>query len=134
MVMIGGAMLLFVLDPTMLDSLFQGNTTEVGEIAGETVDGRKFQERVDETIANYKTQTGQTTIDVATTDQLREQTWNQMVRDIVFGQELEAAGVRVSKEELYDMVQGANPHPQVVQAFTNPETGQFDRAQVVIFL
>lgn len=127
-------MLLFVLDPTMLDSLFQGNTTEVGEIAGETVDGRKFQERVDETIANYKTQTGQTTIDNATTDQLREQTWNQMVRDIVFGQELEATGVRVSKEELYDMVQGSNPHPQVVQAFTNPETGQFDRAQVVNFL
>ena len=134
MVMIGGAMLLFVLDPTMLDSLFQGNTTEVGEIAGETVDGRRFQERVDETIANYKTQTGQTTIDAATTDQLREQTWNQMVRDIVLGQELEAAGVKVSTEELYDMVQGANPHPQVVQAFTNPETGQFDRAQVVNFL
>ena len=134
MVMIGGAMLLFVLDPTMLDSLFQGNPTEVGEIAGETIDGRKFQQRVDETIANYKTQTGQSTIDNATTDQLREQTWNQMVRDIVFGQELEAAGVRVSKEELYDMVQGSNPHPQVVQAFTNPETGQFDRAQVVSFL
>lgn len=134
MVMIGGAMLLFVLDPTMLDSLFQGNTTEVGEIAGETVDGRRFQERVDETIANYKTQTGQTTIDAATTDQLREQTWNQMIRDIVLGQELEAAGVKVSTEELYDMVQGANPHPQVVQAFTNPETGQFDRAQVVNFL
>lgn len=134
MVMIGGAMLLFVLDPTMLDSLFQGNTTDVGEIAGETIDGRRFQERVDETIANYKTQTGQTTIDNATTDQLREQTWNQMIRDIVFGQELEDAGVRVSKEELYDMVQGANPHPQVIQAFTNPETGQFDRAQVANFL
>jgi peptidyl-prolyl cis-trans isomerase D len=134
MVMIGGAMLLFVLDPTMLDSLFQGNPTEVGNIAGETVEGRKFQERVDETIANYKTQTGQSTIDNATTDQLRDQTWNQMVRDIVLGKELDAAGVRVSNEELYDMVQGANPHPQVVQAFTNPETGQFDRAQVVNFL
>lgn len=134
MVMIGGAMLLFVLDPTMLDSLFQGNPTEVGEIAGQTVDGRKFQERVDETIANYKNQTGQTSIDNATTDQLRDQTWNQMVRDIVLGQELDAAGVRVSKEELYDMVQGSNPHPQVVQAFTNPQTGQFDQAQVIAFL
>lgn len=134
MVMIGGAMLLFVLDPTMLDSLFQGNPTEIGQIAGETVDGRKFQERVDETIANYKTQTGQTSVDNATTDQLRDQTWNQLVRDIVLNAELDAAGVRVSKEELYDMVQGSNPHPQVVQAFTNPETGQFDQAQVIAFL
>jgi peptidyl-prolyl cis-trans isomerase D len=133
MVMIGGAMLLFVLDPTMLESLFSGSNTEVGEIAGNTVDGRKFQNQVEETIANYKTQTGQTTLDNATTDQLREQTWNQMVRDIVLGDELDAAGVKVSSEELYDLVQGNNPHPQVVQAFTNPETGQFDRAQVAQF-
>ncbi|MFT6761342.1 MAG: peptidyl-prolyl cis-trans isomerase D, partial [Psychroserpens sp.] len=125
MVMIGGAMLLFVLDPTMLDSLFSGNPSEIGEISGNTVDGRKFQEKVDVTVANYKTQSGQTTIDNATTDQLREQTWSQMVREIVFGDELEAAGVRVSNEELYDLVQGNNPHPQVVQAFTNRETGQF---------
>ena len=133
MVMIGGAMLLFVLDPTMLDSLFSGSTTEVGEIAGNTIDGRNFQNKVDETIANYKTQTGQNTIDNATTDQLREQTWNQMVRDIVLGDELDAAGVKVSSEELYDLVQGNNPHPQVVQAFTNPETGQFDRTQISQF-
>lgn len=133
MVMIGGAMLLFVLDPTMLDSLFSGSNTEVGEIAGNTVDGRNFQDKVDETIANYKTQTGQTTIGNATTEQLREQTWNQMVRDIVLGDELDAAGVKVSSEELYDLVQGNNPHPQVVQAFTNPETGQFDRVQIAQF-
>ena len=133
MVMIGGAMLLFVLDPTMLDSLFSGNPSEIGEIAGNTVDGRKFQEQVDVTVANYKTQTGQTTIDPSTEDQLREQTWNQMVREIVFGDELEAAGIRVSDEELYDLVQGNNPHPQVVQAFTNRETGQFDRAQISQF-
>ena len=130
MVMIGGAMLLFVLDPTMLDSLFSGNPTEIGEISGNTVDGRNFQEQVDITVANYKSQTGQTTIDAATTDQLREQTWNQMVRDIVFGDELESSGIRVSDEEVYDLVQGSNLHPQVVQAFTSPETGQFDRSQI----
>ncbi len=134
MVMIGGAMLLFVLDPTMLDSLFSGSNTEIGEIAGTTVDGRKFQIKVDETIANYKNQTGQSSLDNATTDQLREQTWNQMVRDIVYGQEMDASGVRVSGEELYDLVQGNNPHPQVVQAFTNPQTGQFDRLQIEQFL
>ena len=134
MVMIGGAMLLFVLDPTMLDSLFTGNPTEIGQIAGTTVDGRKFEDQVQETIENYKTQTGQGSIDNNTTDQLRDQTWEQMVRDIVFGEELDATGVRVSSEELYDLVQGNNPHPQVVQAFTNPETGQFDQAQVIAFL
>ncbi len=136
LLLIGGAMLAFILGDLLNSGSFilNGSPTEVGEIAGETVDGRIFQERLDEAIANYKNQTGQSTIDNNTTNQLREQTWNQMVREVVLGQEFEALGVRVSKEELYDMVQGNNPHPQVVQAFTNPETGQFDRAQVMSFL
>lgn len=114
--------------------LLNGSPTEVGKIAGHTVDGRAFEAKVQESIANYKEQTGQTTIDNATTDQLREQTWQQMVREFVLGEELDATGVRVSSEELYDLVQGNSPHPQVVQAFTNPETGQFDQAQVISFL
>ena len=136
MILIGGAMLAFILGDLLNSGSFilNGSPTEVGEIAGNTVDGRAFEERVQVSIENYKTQTGQSTVDNATTDQLREQTWQQMVREFVLGQELDATGVRVSAEELYDLVQGNNPHPQVVQAFTNPETGQFDQAQVISFL
>ena len=136
MILIGGAMLAFILGDLLNSGgfLLNGSPTEVGEIAGHTVDGRAFEAKVQESIANYKEQTGQTTIDNATTDQLREQTWQQMVREFVLGEELDATGVRVSSEELYDLVQGNNPHPQVVQAFTNPETGQFDQAQVISFL
>lgn len=136
LLLIGGAMLAFILGDLFSSGgfLLNGSPTEVGEVAGVTVDGRAFQERVDQTIENYKTQTGQTSLDNATTDQLREQTWNQMVREIVMDQELDGLGIRVSKEELYDMVQGSNPHPQVMQAFTNPQTGQFDRSQVMNFL
>lgn len=136
LILIGGAMLAFVLQDLFSSSSFilNGSPTEVGEIAGVAVDGRTFQDRVDQTIDNYKTQTGQNSVDNATTEQLREQTWNQLVREIVMDEELDAVGVRVSKEELYDMVQGNNPHPQVVQAFTNPQTGQFDRTQVLNFL
>jgi len=136
LILIGGAMLAFILGDLLNSGgfLLNGSPTEVGEIAGNTVDGRAFEARVQESIDNYKAQTGQSTVDNATTDQLREQTWQQMVREFVLGQELDAAGVHVSAEELYDLVQGNNPHPQVVQAFTNPETGQFDQAQVISFL
>ncbi len=136
LIMIGGAMLAFILGDLFSSGgfLLNGSPTDIGEIAGNTIDGRIFESKVQETITNYKNQTGQSTIDAATTDQLREQTWNQMVRDLVLNQELEAAGVKVSSDELYDLVQGSNPHPQVVQAFTNPETGQFDQAQVISFL
>ncbi|MFC2176580.1 peptidylprolyl isomerase, partial [Bacteroidota bacterium] len=134
--MIGGAMLAFILGDLLSSGEFltKGSPTEVGEIAGNTIDGRIFEAKVQETIEAYKGQTGQTNLDAATTDQLREQTWNQMVRDYVLNQELDELGVTVSSDELYDMVQGSNPHPQITQAFTNPQTGQFDPAQVLGFL
>lgn len=136
LILIGGAMLAFILGDLINSGgfLLNGSATQVGEIAGTAIEGRTFEERVQQSIDNYKSQTGQTTIDNATTDQLRDQTWQQMVRDIVLGEEMDAAGVHVSTEELFDMVQGNNPHPQVVQAFTNPQTGQFDQAQVIAFL
>jgi len=136
LIMIGGAMLAFILGDLINSGgfLLNGSQTEVGVIAGTGIEGKDFEARVQEAIENYKNQSGQSSVDANTTDQLREQTWNQMVRDIVFGNELDAAGVKVSADELFDMVQGSNPHPQVVQAFTNPQTGQFEPAQVVAFL
>jgi len=136
LIMIGGAMLAFILGDLLNSGSFilNGSPTDIGEIAGNTIDGRNFESKVQETIENYKTQSGQSSIDAATTDQLREQTWNQMVRDLVMTQELAAAGVKVSSDELYDLVQGNNPHPQVVQAFSDPATGQFDQARIINFL
>ena len=43
-------------------------------------------------------------------------------------------GVAVCPEELFDMVQGNDPHPQVKQAFTDPNTGVFNPSKVLQFL
>lgn len=136
LIMIGGAMLAFILGDLFSSGNFlvSGSQTEVGAVAGQVIEGRDFEARVQQAIDNYKAQTGQSSITAATTDQLREQTWNQLLREIILDRELEEVGVAVSGDELYDMVQGANPHPQVVQAFTDPNTGQFDNAQVFAFL
>ncbi len=136
LIMIGGAMLAFILGDLFSSSNFlvSGSQTEIGVVAGEAIEGRDFEDRVQQAIDNYKAQSGQTTVNATTTDQLREQTWNQLLRDIVMDSEMEELGVTVTADEIYDMVQGNNPHPQVVQAFTDPNTGRFDNAQVVAFL
>jgi len=136
LIMIGGAMLAFILGDLFSSSNFivSGSQTEVGVIAGEAIEGREFEEKVQQAIENYKNQSGQSSITAATTDQLREQTWNQLLREIVLNNEMEAVGINVSADELFDMVQGANPHPQVKQAFTDPNTGRFDSQQVYNFL
>ncbi|MFT4680552.1 MAG: peptidyl-prolyl cis-trans isomerase D [Granulosicoccus sp.] len=136
MIVIGGAMVAFILGDLMSsgNTLFAGNPTEIGEVAGESIDGQKFEILVQDAIENYKRNYKIPSVDAKMTDQIREQTWNQMTEDIVYDQELEALGIKVTPDELYDMIQGNNPHPQVVQAFTSPETGQFDRNQVMTFL
>ncbi len=136
LIMIGGAMLAFILGDLFSSSNFlvSGSQTEIGVVAGEAIEGRDFEARVQQAIENYKTQSGQTSITAATTDQLREQTWSQLLRDIVLEREMEALGVMVTADEIFDMVQGNNPHPQVVQAFSDPNTGRFDNAQVYAFL
>ncbi|MCF8257782.1 MAG: SurA N-terminal domain-containing protein [Flavobacteriales bacterium] len=136
LIMIGGALLAFILGDLFSSSNFlvSGSQTEIGVVAGEAIEGRDFEARVQQAIDNYKAQSGQTNVNATTTDQLREQTWNQLLRDIVMDREMEELGVTVTADEIYDMVQGNKPHPQVVQAFTDPNTGQFDNAQVFAFL
>lgn len=136
LVIIGGAMVAFILGDLFSSSSFlvSGSQTEVGSVAGESIEGRDFEAKVQTSIDNYKAQSGQTTVTAATTDQLREQTWTQLMRDIVMNREMDELGVAVTPDEIFDMVQGANPHPQVVQAFTDPNTGQFDSGQVFAFI
>ncbi len=43
-------------------------------------------------------------------------------------------GIAISPEELYDLVNGNNPHPIVRQLFTDPQTGYFDHNAVINFI
>ena len=114
-------------------SLFGTNSQEVGEIAGEKIMIADFQKKVEEATANYTAQTGRGP-DEQQQQLIRDQVWNQLVLDIAYKKEFDALGLKVSDEELVDMVQGNNIHPSVRQQFTNPQTGQFDKTFVIQFL
>ena len=65
---------------------------------------------------------------------LRNQTWNQMVNDIIFNNIYEKLGLTVTAAELNELVTGENASPYIKQQFRNQQTGQFDPAQVKMFL
>lgn len=133
---IGLAILSFLLmDVFSSNSIFSGQSSNnVGEVDGDEISLMFFETRVTEAIENYKINTQQDRIDEATTAMLRDQVWNELIKEKVMGSSYEQLGLAVSTEELYDMVQGTNIHASVRQAFTNPETGEFDRTQVVQFI
>lgn len=130
------ALLIFILE-SALDSgnrFFSGNKTRVGEIGGKDISISDFEAKVDEAAENEKARSGKTTIDDNTRENLRGQVWNQLLMETIMGQQYKELGLAVSETELFDMVQGKNPHPSVKQAFTNPQTGVFDPGQVITFL
>ena len=133
---IGLAILSFLLmDVFSSNSIFSGQSSNnVGEVDGDEISLMFFETRVTEAIENYKINTQQDRIDEATTAMLRDQVWNELIKEKVMGSSYGQLGLAVSTDELYDMVQGTNIHASVRQAFTNPETGEFDRTQVVQFI
>ena len=135
-VIIGLAMAAFILgDLFQSRSTFFGDTSrEIAEISGESVMIDYYQRGVEELSEVYKMNTGQQTLDAQTTDQIHEQVWNNLLREVILGKEYEKLGLAVTGDELFDMIQGNNIHPIVSQLFANPETGQVDRSVVLNFL
>ncbi|MCH8330087.1 MAG: SurA N-terminal domain-containing protein, partial [Bacteroidetes bacterium] len=115
-------------------SSLAGQTNIVGEIDGRDITYQEFQIKYNEVLETHKIANNVTNVDEATQLSLREQAWQQFIQDFVFGAQYGMLGVTVSSEELYDIVQGDNPHPEVVKSFTNPQTGLFDKGALLNFL
>ncbi len=133
MIIVGIAMLAFLLGDGA-SSLFTGSQdNSVGEIAGEPITGQEFDQRLEQAVAQWESQ-NQQAASTEVRESFKEQVWNEIVREHVLESQFKELGIAVSPEELFDMVQGADPHPQVKQAFTDPNTGVFNPTQVLQFL
>ncbi|HXH98640.1 MAG TPA: SurA N-terminal domain-containing protein [Sphingobacteriaceae bacterium] len=114
--------------------LWQQSQNVVGEVAGEKISIDEFNIKVEQNTNNLKQQTGQSDLNAQMNSYVIENSWNQSVSEILMGKEFKRLGMEISKNELNDMITGKNPHPQVAQAFGNPQTGAIDRAQLNAFL
>ena len=99
--------------------MFQRNRLEVGVIDGESIQYPEFQAEVEELGEVYKQNYGVTQLDDNMWAQVRQQAWQQKIREIVMGETYDDLGIDVSSDELFDMLQGANIHPIVQQLFRN---------------
>lgn len=134
LIIIGVAMLAFILgDLFRSGQSFFGDNNSIGEIGDVQVSGQEFNAKYEEGIARWESQNKQAANEQIR-ESIREQVWNEIVRDQVLGSQIAELGIAVSPQELFDMVQGNDPHPQVKQAFSNPQTGEFSSAQVLQFL
>ena len=129
---IGVALLLFVLSDFQRKRTKQSNT--IGVIAGEKIAITEFNLKVEENSEMQKTNSGKDNLTAEENYQVRQQTWQQVVNEIVMNKQYDMLGVSVSVEELDDLVRGKNPHQYILKSFSDPKTGQFNPKAVTEFL
>jgi peptidyl-prolyl cis-trans isomerase D len=106
---------------------------EIGQISGESVSYQDFELRFQNLLEIYKL-SGRTKMDDATTESIREQIWQQMIREKILDPQYKNLGIGVSTEEVDELVLGNNPHQIVQQLFTDQKTGTFNKSFLVNFL
>lgn len=134
---IGFAMLAFVLTDLLGSgsSIFgSSSSNSVGEIAGENVSRSDYAKRYEALKAQVVQNNPGMRFDESMAQSYRDETWRLFVSERVIKPEYAALGINVSDDELEDITIGENTDPQLMRSFTNPETGQFDKNNLIQFL
>jgi peptidyl-prolyl cis-trans isomerase D len=124
---VGGLFVLFMVisDSNVLEALGGGRSNNIGSVNGEEITYQEFQTALDQQIENQKKQTGKD-LEEAQIDQIREQVWDAVVTQKIFGQLIKKYGITVSDQEIKDIILGANPPEFLKQNFID-SLGNFNR-------
>jgi peptidyl-prolyl cis-trans isomerase D len=109
------------------------NKTDVGAIAGETIERDRYQDQIDQIKYNYTINYGRNPSENEMFS-IRQQAWEYLIVKTAFQKQYDELGLQVTDDEQWDMVQGNNVSFEIEQAFTDPNTGEFQRDQVINYL
>lgn len=106
------------------------NDFSVGEVAGKDINVQYFQDRFSR---NIDQQGG--AVDDTQRELILNQTWQQMVNEVTFDEELKSVGLEVPESEVTELMLGVNPHPAVqqIQIFYD-STGKYDPEMVKLYM
>ena len=137
LIVIGLAMLAFIFTDSFKN--FGGGVEPLpsGEIAGNEINEVELNE-LEETFVNRDRQNaGYQNKEYTAEDEQnsRDQAFNEIIRKSLMGKELSDLGLKVSSQELNDMITGNNIHPWIsdISMFKN-NIGEFSRDSVVKYL
>ena len=126
---IGLALLAFVLQD-LFQSQGRNRENNIAVIDGEKIPYQDFDALKEKNLQNRR---GSGNLSSSETYGIINSTLDEMVKDHIMNKEYEAVGINVSSDELFDKFMGENPHPWVVQNFSNPD-GSFNREMVEYYL
>lgn len=125
-IIIGFSLIIFVVMLAFENggSLFRANSTTVGTINGTPIDIKEFQNSVTQQSQILESRgmgSGE-----ALNQQANEAAWNNEIARILLTGETKKLGIDVGSKELNNLLFGPNPPQELRQAFTDPQTGQYN--------
>lgn len=117
-------------------SILKGRKDWIGRVNGEKITYNEFSKKYEEDVKNQEDRMRGQPLNDDQRNQLRSQTWTQMVNDMIFNKIYDKLGINVTPDEMTELAVGENASPYIKQdaQFKNPQTGQFDPSQVRLYL
>lgn len=129
LIVVGLALLAFLLGDFLNSgsTFFSQRKNKIAVVNGENIKIENFMADLDQFTNVYKIEMGEENMDEETTEQIRQQVWENTIRKEVLTAETENLGMTITNKELYEFILGNNIHPmiQARKVFFNQE-GTFD--------
>ncbi len=125
---VGGALVLFILDALLSNRMGGGNGDAVGEVGGEEISLKEFEQRVDDEVESYRNDFNQP-VTAQLQEQVRNTVWTETVKALAMLGQVKDAGFSITKGEYDDIRFGDNVSPEFRGQFQGPD-GQLDKKRL----
>ena len=135
-VLVAVSLLFFIIDPSTLNNFRQmvSSDNKVGEMNGKSISYKDFYEEFD-LLSKLAEMSGQNVNDERAQASIRDAAWQNLFDENVFYPAAKKAGLTVSDAEMFDLTQGAEISPVLLQmGMFNDENGNFNRAALAQFI
>ncbi len=107
-------------------NLFVTNNNTVASFNGNKFPVEKYQQQLEEKKAFVSMLNPGMELDEATEDALKDEVWEDLLRQFVYEKQYSVVGLKIGEEELNDLFVGETVDPSIKQQFVNQQTGKFD--------
>lgn len=117
--------ILWVLQDTQVFDALAGGPAYLGSVNGDNITHEEYNSRVSYYVDQYNQQSN-TPMTSDIRSQYEQQAWEDLVAERLMEQKMDELGIKVTDQELVNMITGENPDPFIRQQFQD-EDGRIDR-------
>ena len=124
-IIVGVALAAFVLGD-FLKPRSNRSVVNVAEVMGEDITYAQFDAKYEQNFEAQKRNQNKESLSAEEVFRLKQQTWDQLIEQIVLGNEYNKLGLIVPADELFNQLQGDEPHAYILQYFKDPQTNEYN--------